>query len=303
MSTARRVTLDAAALVTAAVALLAVPASSALAQGRGGQTAEQRAEQERQLQEELRAPRPIDAVDAVWIDELTWLEVRDAVAAGKRTAIIATGGIEQNGPYLVTGKHNVVLRGMCEAIARKLGDALCAPVIGFVPEGDIERKTGHMRYPGTISVREETYRMLLEDVAGSLRAHGFTDIVLIGDSGGNQGGLEAVATALNARWTDARAHFIPEFYRYADVEKYMEEELGFKQPMDEGLHDNLYITSLMMVVDPASVRYDQRVRAGRATINGVSIAPKERTIELGRKLMDYRAEFTVRAIRASLEKR
>ncbi len=303
MRTARRVTLDAAALVTAAVALLAVPASSVLAQGRGGQTAEQRAEQERQLQEELRAPRPIDAVDAVWIDELTWLEVRDAVAAGKRTAIIATGGIEQNGPYLVTGKHNVVLRGMCEAIARKLGDALCAPVIGFVPEGDIERKTGHMRYPGTISVREETYRMLLEDVAGSLRAHGFTDIVLIGDSGGNQGGLEAVATALNARWTDARAHFIPEFYRYADVEKYMEEELGFKQPMDEGLHDNLYITSLMMVVDPASVRYDQRVRAGRATINGVSIAPKERTIELGRKLMDYRAEFTVRAIRASLEKR
>ncbi len=303
MRTARRVTLDAAALVTAAVALLAVPASSALAQGRGGQTAEQRAEQERQLQEELRAPRPIDAVDAVWIDELTWLEVRDAVAAGKRTAIIATGGIEQNGPYLVTGKHNVVLRGMCEAIARRLGDALCAPVIGFVPEGDIERKTGHMRYPGTISVREETYRMLLEDVAGSLRAHGFTDIVLIGDSGGNQGGLEAVATALNARWTDARAHFIPEFYRYADVEKYMEEELGFKQPMDEGLHDNLYITSLMMVVDPASVRYDQRVRAGRATINGVSIAPKERTIELGRKLMDYRAEFTVRAIRASLEKR
>ncbi len=303
MSTARRVTLDAAALVTAAVALLAVPASSVLAQGRGGQTAEQRAEQERQLQEELRAPRPIDAVDAVWIDELTWLEVRDAVAAGKRTAIIATGGIEQNGPYLVTGKHNVVLRGMCEAIARKLGDALCAPVIGFVPEGDIERRTGHMRYPGTISVREETYRMLLEDVAGSLRAHGFTDIVLIGDSGGNQGGLEAVATALNARWTDARAHFIPEFYRYADVEKYMEEELGFKQPMDEGLHDNLYITSLMMVVDPASVRYDQRVRAGRATINGVSIAPKERTIELGRKLMDYRAEFTVRAIRASLEKR
>ncbi len=303
MRTARRVTLDAAALVTAAVALLAVPASSALAQGRGGQTAEQRAEQERQLQEELRAPRPIDAVDAVWIDELTWLEVRDAVAAGKRTAIIATGGIEQNGPYLVTGKHNVVLRGMCEAIARRLGDALCAPVIGFVPEGDIERKTGHMRYPGTISVREETYRMLLEDVAGSLRAHGFTDIVLIGDSGGNQGGLEAVATALNARWTDARAHFIPEFYRYADVEKYMEEELGFKQPMDEGLHDNLYITSLMMVVDPASVRYDQRVRAGRATINGMSIAPKERTIELGRKLMDYRAEFTVRAIRASLEKR
>ncbi len=281
--------------------LLAGLASAAEAQqGRRPPTAEERAAQERQLQEELRAPRPIAAANSVWIDELTWMEVRDEITAGKTIAIIATGGIEQNGPYLVTGKHNVVLRGACEAIARKLGDALCAPVIAFVPEGGIEPKTGHMRYPGTISVREETYRMLVDDVASSLKAHGFTDIVLIGDSGGNQAGLAATARTLNARWTDARAHFIPEFYRYEDVEKHMEDELGFRQPTDDGLHDNLYITSLMMVTDPAAVRYDQRVQAGKATINGVSIAPMERTIELGRKLMAYRAEQTVRAIRSAI---
>ncbi|MGH7504997.1 MAG: creatininase family protein, partial [Longimicrobiales bacterium] len=244
--------------------------------------------------------RPIEAVDNIWIDELTWMEVRDAIAAGKTTAIIATGGIEPNGPYLVTGKHNVVLRGACEAIARKLGNALCAPIIAFVPEGSIEPQSGHMRYPGTISVRAETYRMLLEDVAGSLEAHGMTDIVFIGDSGGNQEGLEATAAALNARWTDAHAYYIPEFYRYADVERYMEEDLGFEQPIDEGLHDDLYITSLMMVTDPASVRYDQRVKAGKATINGASIVPKERTIELGRKLMEFRAEQTIRAIRTAM---
>ncbi len=285
------------------LALLLLVGSALPLQAQRTLTAEQRAEQERQLQEELKAPRPIDAVESVWIDELTWMEVRDALAAGKTTAIIATGGIEQNGPYLVTGKHNVVLRGMCDAIARKLGNALCAPVLGLVPEGDIERKTGHMRYPGTISVREETYRMMLDDVASSLAAHGFTDIILIGDSGGNQGGLEATAQALNARWSNARAYFIPEFYQYADVERYMEEDLGFKQPIDEGLHDNLYITSLMMVTDPTSVRYEQRVKAGKATINGASIAPKERTIELGRKLVDYRAEQTVKAIRSAMAKR
>ncbi len=285
------------------LALLLLVGSALPVQAQRTLTAEQRAEQERQLQEELKAPRPIDAVESVWIDELTWMEVRDALAAGKTTAIIATGGIEQNGPYLVTGKHNVVLRGMCDAIARKLGNALCAPVLGLVPEGDIERKTGHMRYPGTISVREETYRMMLDDVASSLAAHGFTDIILIGDSGGNQGGLEATAQALNARWSNARAYFIPEFYQYADVERYMEEDLGFKQPIDEGLHDNLYITSLMMVTDPTSVRYEQRVKAGKATINGASIAPKERTIELGRKLVDYRAEQTVKAIRSAMAKR
>lgn len=270
-------------------------------QGRQSPSPAERAQREQEFQRELRAPRPIAAVNSVWIEELTWMEVRDALAAGKTTAIIAAGGIEQNGPYLVTGKHNVVLRGACEAIARKLGDALCAPILKLVPEGNIVEKSGHMRYPGTISLREETYRMVLDDVASSLKAHGFTEIILIGDSGGDQDGLEATARALNERWAGSgtTAYYIPEFYDYAAVEAYMEDELGFVQPIDEGLHDNLYITSLMMVTDPTSVRYEQRVAAGKATINGVSIAPQERTIELGRKLMEFRAEQTVAAINAA----
>ena len=92
--------------------------------------------------------RPIDAVDSVFIEELTWMEVRDAIHQGKSTALVATGGIEQNGPYLVTGKHNVVLRAVTEAIARELGDTLVAPIIKLVPEGDFDPPTGHMKYPG-----------------------------------------------------------------------------------------------------------------------------------------------------------
>lgn len=274
----------------ATILLLAAASPLHAQQNRSGS-----AEARQALEAELRAPNPIAGVDNIWIDELTWYEVRDAIAAGKTTAIIATGGIEQNGPYLITGKHNVVLRGMCEAIARKLGNALCAPVIAFVPEGDIEQKTGHMRYPGTISLREETYRMLLEDVAGSLKAHGMTDIILIGDSGGNQDGMEATAERLNAKWTDARAHFIPEFYRYADLVTFLEQELGVKQ-VSEGLHDDFQITALMMAVDPVTVRYDERVKAGKASINGVDITPREKTIEIGKKLMEFRAEQTVKAI-------
>jgi len=97
-------------------------------------------------------PRPLAAVDSVFIEDLTWMEVRDAMKAGKDTVIVATGGVEQNGPYLVTGKHNVVLRGTTEAIARKLGNTLVAPVVPFVPEGDIDPPTLHMLYPGSISV-------------------------------------------------------------------------------------------------------------------------------------------------------
>lgn len=271
-------------------------------QGRKAPTPEELAAAERQLQEELRSPRPIEAVNSVWIEDLTWMEVRDALAAGKTTAIISTGGIEQNGPYLVTGKHNVVLRGACEGIARKLGNALCAPTVAFVPEGGIEPPTSHMRYPGTISLREETFRLLLDDIASSLKAHGFKNIVFIGDSGGNQGGMKAVAATLNDRWkgSGSTAYFVPEFYRYADVFAWMERELGIREGKNEGLHDDFVITAIMMATDPTTVRYDQRVAAGKASINGLSIAPKEETIEIGKKLLAFRVDQTVKAIRSAM---
>jgi len=156
-----------------------------------------------------------------------------------------------------------------------------------------------MRYPGTLSLREETFEAVLDDVASSLRAHGFTDIVLIGDSGGNQRGLQNVAARLNARWHAARAHFIPEYYRYGGGE-FLERELGIVQTEDDGIHDSYGITTLMMLTDPTVVRYEQRVDAGLAKINGVPIAPRERTIEVGRKLLAYRVGLTVDAIRASI---
>ncbi len=292
-------------ILIAAVLALAAPMASQAQQGRRGMSAERRAQmavqQAQALLADMQAERPIEALNSVWIEELTWMEVRDALRDGKTTAIISTGGIEQNGPYLATGKHNYVLAGACEGIARKLGNALCAPIVKLVPEGNIDNPSGHMRYPGTISLREETFRAVLDDVASSLRAHGFTDIVFIGDSGGNQGGMAAVATELNERWRgSARAHFVPEFYRYREVFEYMETELGITEPTNDGIHDDFVITSIMMTEDPASVRHAQRVAAGKASINGVSIEDREATIEIGRKLLQFRVDRTVEAIQAAI---
>ena len=133
-------------------------------------------------------PNPLPAATTVWIEEMTWMDVRDALHEGKTTAIIPTGGVEPNGPWLATGKHNYVLRANCEAIARELGDALCAPIVKLVPEGNISPASGHMRSPGTISMREETFEAMLTDVAHSLKMHGFRNIIFFGDSGGNQSG-------------------------------------------------------------------------------------------------------------------
>ena len=142
---------------------------------------------------------------------MTWMDVRDALKAGKTTMIITTGGIEPNGPWLALGKHNYVLRANCDAIARKLGNALCAPILPFVPEGTIEPKSSHMTTVGTISMREETFQAILTDMVHSFKMHGFQNIILIGDSGGNTRGMAAVAQEAEhrvERQSGRRAHSV-----------------------------------------------------------------------------------------------
>ena len=254
----------------------------------------------RQAEQEMATPNPIPAAESMWIEDLTWMEVRDAQRDGKTTAIVSSGGMEQNGPYLTTGKHNVILKGACELMARDLGNALCAPILPFVPEGSIDPPSGHMLYPGTISLRQATFEAVVDDIASSLLATGFEHVVLIGDSGGNQRGMANAAAAINARLEAKRAHFIPEFYEFEALLNYVANDLGVEEPINEGLHDNYAVTAMMMAVDPASVRLDQRVAAGKATINGADITHAEETAAIGWKAHQFRVDAAVAAIRASI---
>lgn len=253
----------------------------------------------------LGSVRPIEARQSYWLEELTWMEVRDLIAAGHTTVIIPTGGVEENGPYLSTGKHNVILEGACPAIASLLTNALCAPIVKFVPEGDIDPPTRAMRFPGSISLSASTYEALLIDIASSLKQSGFTDIVMIGDSGGNQRGMAAATTKLNTRWaaTGARFHFIEDFYNpgWEATENYTRTILGVDQTRDDGYHDDIWVTAMMMATDPDQVRFDERVAAGLASINGVAITPLSDAVKLGRKMLAFRAQLTVDAINQSLQ--
>jgi creatinine amidohydrolase/Fe(II)-dependent formamide hydrolase-like protein len=245
-------------------------------------------------------PNPLPANPSVFIEELTWMDVRDALAAGKTTAIITTGGIEPNGPWLVTGKHNYVNRSNCEAIARKLGNALCAPNIAFVPEGNIEPPSSHMTSPGTISLREETFRALLTDIAHSLKMHGFKNIIFIGDSGGNQTGQRTVAEELNKRFNgEVVVAHVQEYYTYGVVGQAMEKE-GIKEGKSDSLHDDPIITLNMFNTDPKSVRYDERVKAGKANINGFDISDRKKAQDLAKKIVEFRAQYTVDAIKKAI---
>jgi creatinine amidohydrolase len=282
------------------------PTTTAPAQGRGQRPADPRSAGGGQCSENpyncIDTANPLTPPDTVWLEEMTWMDVRDAVKAGKTTVIISTGGIEPNGPWLALGKHQYVLKANCDAIARKLGNALCAPLVPFVPEGSLDPKSGHMTTVGTISLREETFQALLTDIAHSFKMHGFQNIILIGDSGGNVTGMKTVAEKLNAQWNGSPvvAH-IPEYYAYNTVAKLLD-DLGVTKPgmKSDNMHDDPGITMNMMVADPNSVRLDARVKAGKATINGVSIADKAKALETGRKIVEMRANNTVAAIRKAI---
>lgn len=247
-------------------------------------------------------PRVLPIHDSVWLEELTWLEVRDLVRAGHRTVLIPTGGVEQNGPYLALGKHNIILRATMDALARELGDALVAPVVPFVPEGDIEPPSGHMRYPGTVSVTQETFRALLTDIARSMKAHGFRHVILLGDSGGNRDGMAAVAEALSREWAGSGTDivYVPEYYDNPRWNAWLADQ-GVHETL-EGLHDDVRHSALMMLVDPDHVRADARMAAGLFRINGVELAPVERTLALARRLVAYQARVTAEAIRKRVQR-
>lgn len=262
----------------------------------------------------VETPRPIEAADSVWTEELTWMEVRDAVRAGRTTILIGTGGIEQNGPYVAGGKHNYVLELVLPYAARALGNALVAPIVRFVPEGRLEPAEGHMRYPGTISLEESTFEALLRDLCRSYRAHGFRNIVLVGDSGGNQQGMARVAARLNAEWKGrgARVHYLKEFYTqdpwshdflHGKGIVQREAKTGSTAPAHtrDGIHDDIYYEAQLAALDPRHIRANERRKTGLLTLHGVNLEPIEKLRQLGRELAEYRAGILKAALARSLK--
>lgn len=293
------------ACVFACAAAVGAGAPQGRGQGRGPLTPEQQAQQRaREAASGPNATRPIDALDTVWIEEQTWMETRDAIRAGKTTAIIGSGGNEQNGPYEPNGKHNYVLRATCEAIARKLGNALCAPVVTLEP-GNPEREG---LTPGSVFITQATFNAILSDMSTSLKSMGFRDVVMIADSGGNVNGMRDTAAALNAKWKDtpARAHYISEYYEQDKWSFDYLKTLGILQKPDVqsatrwDIHDDYHYEALVAVVDPKLVRPEQRMKANRFSINGVEIGSVATLVENGKKLAEYRARITVDAIQKAI---
>ena len=246
------------------------------------------------------------APKSVFLEELTWTELRDQVRAGTSTVIVPIGGTEQNGPAMVLGKHNVRVKLLAGRIATGLGHALVAPVYAYVPEGNVNPPSAHMRFAGTITVPDAAFETTLEYTARSFRQHGFRDIVLIGDHGGYQKNMKRVADRLNREWASGptRVHCIDEYYRAASVDYAQAlKRQGFRDE-EIGSHAGLADTSLAMAVDPQLVR-TERLRTGAklGSADGVYGDPGRASAEAGQPGVELIVARTIEAIRRELARR
>lgn len=237
---------------------------------------------------------PASAAD-VETERMTWVEIRDAVTAGKTTIIIPTGGTEQNGAHMVTGKHNFIVRETAKRIAAQLGNALVAPVMAYVPEGDVGKSEGHMAFPGSISIAPDVYARVLEGAAHSFAIHGFKLIVFLGDSGPNQEPQQQVAAELSKRWA-------ADGVRVINAENYYANNGGREWLLAEGetdqvigSHAAIRDTSELLAIYPEGVRNDKRA----ADANGVVGDPRPATPGRGEKLLALKVEAAVKEIQAA----
>ena len=234
-------------------------------------------------------PAVAQAPDTVFLEDMTWVEVRDAIAAGKTTIIIPTGGTEQNGPHMVLGKHNYLVKYKAGEVAKRLGNALVAPVVAYVPEGDVTPPTGHMRFAGTITTPQDVFAKVLEFAARSFKQHGFTDIALMGDSGGNQAGQKLVAELLNKEWaaTPVRVHHLTDYYPGRGDDWVVSQGVS---AADVGSHAGTHDTSSLMYLNPSMLRVDKMGPGKSGDGQGHVGNPAKATALFGKRILEMQIE-------------
>lgn len=236
----------------------------------------------------------------VEFEMMTWPEVKAALAAGKTTALIYTGGTEHRGPQNVNGGHNLMARETVKAIALKLGNAIALPVLPYTPNNASAELTG------TIGLTNELLAAILERISEQAIVTGFKNVILMGDHGTGQPNVyRDTAKKLDDKYGAQGVHvyYCDEVYakRMADFDAYLR-----SQNLPAGGHATIGDTSEMLYLggDKGWVRKEEIKNAVRPPQgqpgNGVSGDGRASSEALGKRVFDMKIEYAVRQIQAFL---
>ena len=250
------------------------------------------------------AATPAFAQRSVYIEDLTWPEVQQAIKSGKTSAIIYAGSTEQNGSHMAIGKHNFIARWVAGAIAIKLGDALVYPTLPFAPTGDASIRTAHMRFPGSVSLTAQTYGAVVHDIALSALDAGFKNVFIMGDHGDGQDVLASVAKTLDAQWKSkgARVFYVPDIY-FREKQQAHAYESAHGLPTHD-VHAGTDDTSELMALDGQHrwIRTDKLApsEGAQTARTGVDGDPTKASVTLGNIFLQYKIDDAVAQIQKLL---
>jgi creatinine amidohydrolase len=257
------------------------------------------------------------AQKSVYLEELTTAEVAAMVKNSPSVVIIPVGGTEQNGPHMAIGKHNTRVKVLAGRIATQLTTQLAAqkistivaPVVSYVPEGNINPPSEHMKWAGTVSISDDAFKSMLLSTARSFRQHGFTDIVILGDSGNYQTQLAQVAAAFNkeaskdAKNTPSRMHFISDYYKATQGSYIAALKAKGLSDAEIGTHAASADTALMLAIEPAMVKPEKFAEAAKEGRAGGTLGdPRAATAALGQIAADAMVKMSVLAIQKAIQK-
>ena len=260
-----------------------------------------------------------DLKDTLLMENLSWEEINEFVAGGKTTVLQYAGAVEQHGPHLPTITDTLLAYALGERVARKLGNALVAPVIR---PGLSEH---HIDFPGTVSLSLETFRRIVEESCESLSRHGFSNIVLISSHGGNTDTLKAITPDISKKVARRSNVFFLIEDRHAHEATFERFRKKMNATIGEmGVHSGLTETSMVLAVRPDLVdmkrareglveesfylpenvlisQMDAFIHGIKSQIdNGILGDPRRATAELGNELLEAISEDQAIQIRKIL---
>jgi creatinine amidohydrolase len=248
----------------------------------------------------------------VEFDMMTWQEVRQAIQAGKTTALVYNGGTEQRGPQNVNGGHTLIAREVGRRIALKLGNAILAPVLPYSPNN------AQADLPGIIGLTTQLYAAINEQIAEQLIVDGFKNIVLMGDHGGGQKELGETAKKLDDKYASKGIHVVFCDQVYTGTKEHPGAQADFEQWLADngypsGGHAGVSDTSEMIYLgadkgwvrtnliptalgDPVGGRGQQRDPNKPRVNNGITGDARRSSADLGKRFIDMKVDYAVRQI-------
>jgi creatinine amidohydrolase len=249
----------------------------------------------------LIAPAVSPAAKPAAIEQLTTVELKQRLETGCPVAMLYNGGVEEAGPALVLGRHNLRIYRYGAQLAQAIGDAILLPVMPFAPSD-----ARQLPFAGTISLTPETYAAVNEEVIRSLIGGGFRRVAILTDHSVGIDRLRDMVARLDKEYQPkgARVFFVSDAYERAREQIEAELKAEGKVP---GGHGGLWDTAETMAADPDAVRATllepgSLDEDGHGPIgpNGISGDPRGASVAMGRRFGALRVKLAADQLRSQL---